>query len=143
MNSIGCPSAGLVSAYTLKIGLKELLSELGKFLICSYLISNKHKKSVNGSFFYSPSAQVFCTTSISQNCIKLKLTAFTSNNPAFDLDWWHFIDQLHGRFLTCILEYEQESEKVHTVFLKMKQVVKLQYISRREYCKKKEPKTYQ
>lgn len=68
--------------------------------------------------------------------------AFTSSNPAFDLDWWHFIDQLHGRFLTCILEYEQESEKVHTEFQKLRQEVKLQDMSIKESCKKWEPKTY-
>lgn len=29
--------------------------------------------------------------------------SFTSNYPAFNLNRWDFIDQLHGRFLSCIL----------------------------------------
>lgn len=32
-----------------------------------------------------------------------KPTSFTSDNPAFNLDGWNLVDQLHWRFLTSIL----------------------------------------
>lgn len=39
-----------------------------------------------------------------------KITSFTSNYPAFNLDGWNFIDQFHWGLLTCILQIKAKHD---------------------------------